>query len=468
MIILNTLIFFIYLLVLTLIVILSYKKQKSDVDFVLANRSLNFWLTALSAHASDMSNWLFMGYPALIFIGGVFNAWTAIGLIIFMFLNWQFIAPKIRILTEKYNSLTLNAYFETRFNTGSIRIISSIISLIFFTFYISAGIIGFGFLVNSLFHLSYLTGITIGLFVISLYVFMGGYLTVAYIDLFQGLFLLLVITLIPFYILLKVGGLPVLSNALEIKNLTKSLFPDFSFKTISSAFLISIGWGIGYFGQPHIITKFMGIKNVKDINKAKILGISWQALSLIGATFIGLIGIILFPEGLSNPELISLEMVKKTLSPFFSAIILCAILAATTNVIAAQILVVASSLSEDFYKRIINKQASHKKVLKVSKYSVVLISLISYIFAFFKISSIYNLVLYSWSGIGASFGPLLLISLYNKKINKSAAIIGILSGALISGIWPIFSTIPPLIPSFSISLFLILLFSYIKKGEIKI
>jgi sodium/proline symporter len=180
-----------YFVVLVLIATLSYRKQKSDKDFLLGNRSLNFWLTALSAHASDMSSWLFLGYPALIFTTGLFSAWAAVGLTVFMFLNWHFIAPKIRTATEQVESLTLSSYFEARFadSSGRIRLVSAAMSVLFFTFYISSGLVGMGVLVESLFGLNYLIGISIGLFIVMAYVFMGGYRTVAWIDLFQGFFL---------------------------------------------------------------------------------------------------------------------------------------------------------------------------------------------------------------------------------------------------------------------------------------
>lgn len=466
----ETITFIIYFTLLLLFGVFSYHKQKSDTSFVIGDRSLNFWLTALSAHASDMSNWLFMGYPALIFTTGIFGAWAAIGLVVFMFLNWHFIAPKIRIMSERTQSITLNAYFENLFHdkTATIRILSSVISFIFFVFYISAGLIGLGFLVDSLFGINYLTGITIGLLIVTAYVFIGGYLTVAWIDLFQGFFLLGVIVLIPLYLLQDIGGIGVIKNGLISKNLSTSLFPSFSFEELVKGFFLAVGWGLGYFGQPHIITKFMGIKNVSDTYKAKYLGISWQTLALGGATLIGAIGIAIFKEGLSNPELVSLEIVKEKLSPFFSGLILCAILAATTNVIAAQLLVVASSLSEDFYKRLINKKASHAQVLKVSRISVLIVAVIAYVIAYFKVSTIYKLVLFSWTGIGASFGPLLLVSLYYKKITKIGAILGISIGALTSAIWPLVdSSIPAMIPAFLLSLGSIFIFSKRKYKYVK-
>ena len=447
-----------YFCVILGVALLSYQRQNTDADFILGNRSLNFWLTALSAHSSDMSSWLFLGYPAMIFTMGVFGGWAAIGLTLFMFLNWQFVAPKLRIATEQSNSLTLNSYFENRFGdtSGAIRVVSAAMSVLFFTFYISSGIVAMGLLVETLFQFPYLLGATIGLFIVVLYVFMGGYRTVAWIDLFQGFFLLGVILYIPTYLLMQIGGMTPVLGAVAAQKLTSSLFPNLSVHTIWQSLLNACGWGLGYFGLPHVLTKFMGIRKVSDMPKAKWLGISWQVIALSAATVTALIGVYLFPDGVANPEEIILEIVKLTLPAFFAGLVLCAILAATTNVMAAQILVVASNLSEDFYKRLFRRKASSKELLWISRASVLFISLIGYIIAFFKISTIYGLVLYSWSGLGASFGPIVLLSLYRKTINRYGAFAGILTGGLIAAIWPYFNNrfnleIPSLVIGFVVS-----------------
>jgi SSS family solute:Na+ symporter len=465
--------FFGYFLVLMLIAALSYRKQSSDKDFLIGNRSLNFWLTALSAHASDMSSWLFLGYPALIFTTGLFSGWAAIGLTLGMFLNWHFIAPKIRTVTEQMESLTLSSYFESRFSdtSGRIRLVSAAMSVLFFTFYISSGLVGMGILVESLFGMNYLFGISMGLFIVMLYVFLGGYRTVAWIDLFQGFFLLGVIVFIPTYLILSYGGMSPIMQAVKAKNLTTSLLPDFSMKTIWGILMTAAGWGLGYFGQPHIITKFMGIRKVEEMNKAKCLGISWQAIALASATLVGLLGIYVFPQGLGDPEQVILSIVKTTLAPFFAGLVLCAILAATTNVMAAQILVVASNLSEDFYKRLFRRHARAEELLWVSRASVIFISLVGFVIAFFKVSTIYQLVLYSWSGLGASFGPLLILSLYRKTINKYGAFFGILAGGLTAAIWPYFEThyhlnVPSLVIGFFISLITIEVVSYLMRKRL--
>jgi sodium/proline symporter len=460
-----------YFCVLLGIAFLSYQKQTSDTDFILGDRSLNFWLTALSAHSSDMSGWLFLGYPAMIFTTGLFGGWAAIGLTVFMFLNWQFVAPKLRIATEQTNSLTLNSYFENRFGdkTGAIRYVSAAMSILFFTFYISSGIVAIGVLVESLFQFPYLVGTTFGLFIVVVYVFMGGYKTIAWIDLFQGFFLLAIILYIPIHLLMNFGGLEPVLEAVKAQNLSSSLFPNFEPRTLFKIFLNAAGWGLGYFGLPHVLTKFMGIRKVSDMAKAKWVGISWQATALFSATILGLIGIYLFPQGVADPEQVILDIVKLTLPAFVAGLVLCAILAATTNVMAAQILVVASNISEDFYKRIFRRNASSAELLWICRASVVLISLVGYTIAFFKVSSIYQLVLYSWSGLGASFGPLVLLSLYRKTINRYGAFVGILVGGLCAAIWPYFNDlykweIPSLVVGFFLSAISIEVVSFLTRG----
>jgi sodium/proline symporter len=445
----------VYFAVLFFVAFLSYKKQQSGADFILGNRTSNFWLTALSAQASDMGSWLFLGYPALIFGGGVLAAWAAIGLIIGMFFNWHFIAPRLRSMTEQYGSLTLNAFFESRFDdrSGSLRLISGLMSVLFFTAYISSGLITMGVLFESLFGLNYHFGVAIGLILVVAYVFMGGYRTVAWIDLFQGFFLLGVIICIPVYLLQRMGGIHLILEHLEARNIATSLLPDLQGVTLWKICMTAAGWGLGYFGQPHILTKFMGIRHTSEMWKAKYLGISWLIVTLTGATFAGLIGIVLFQEGLADPQQVILSIVQQTLSPVFIGLTMCAILAATTNVMAAHILIVASNLSEDFYKQLFRKNATSRELLWISRISVVLVATLGLIIAYFKPSTIYQIVLYAWSGLGASFGPLVLLSLYAKNINKYGAFAGIFVGGITTAVWPYLDQmyqweVAPIIPGF--------------------
>lgn len=465
---------FTYIVFLLLIAGFSYKKNQSSSDYIIGGRSMNFFLTALAAHASDMSSWLLMGYPAVIFSQGFFQAWIAIGLVFFMFLNWQFIAPKIRKATEKYNSMTLSSFFESRFNdtSGTIRILTALMLLVFYTIYISAGLIGLGLLIESIFHFNYFIGITVGIAVVIPYLFVGGYVTLAWTDLFQGLFLMLVCLFVPIYVLYFIfGNFSGVVSSAQIKHLSLSLFPNFSTMTFLQILGIMCGWGLGYFGQPHIITKFMGINKVSEMKKAQWIGLSWQIITLAAATLIGLLAIHYYPHSLPNSELVFITMVNQVFPVFFATFILCAIFAATISTMDSQILVLASTLAEDIYKRIFHKNASSQAVLKASRLSVFIVSILAYIIAFSKFNTIFSLVSYAWSGLGATFGPILILGLYTKTANKYGAWTGILLGGFIAGFWPYVNQmlkidVPPIIPGFFISFFAIWLVSYLtqKKG----
>lgn len=439
-------------------------------DYIIGNRSMNFWLTALSAHASDMSSWLFLAYPAAIFSKGLLGAWTAIGLIICMYMNWQWIAPKIRVATEQYNSLTFSSFFESRLGdtSGMIRVFSALMLVIFYTIYISAGLTGMGDLLTTLFNLDYGLAILIGIIIIIPYVFVGGYKTLAWIDLFQGFFLLGVIIFVPLYLLGGVGGFSGISQSFDLYHLTKSLIPDFSSHTLISIFSITLGWGLGYFGQPHIVTKFMGIQNVSEINKSKWLGMSWMTLSLAAATLVGAVGVPYFKHTLANPEEVFIRMVHSAFPPFVIGFMLCAVMAATINAMSSQVLVLASSLTEDFYKKVFRPKASSTELLLISRLGVILVGTVAFIIAFRKTSTIYILVNYAWSGIGSSFGPLVILSLYSKRVNKYGAWAGILGGGLTAGMWPLLnSSIFPMIPGFIVSMLLIIIVSHLKRGKIQ-
>jgi len=459
-----------YIFILFTIGFLSYRKHQTASDFIIGGRSLNYWVTAMAAHASDMSSWLFMGFPSVIFLGGLFNAWFAIGLTLFMFLNWYFIAPKIRTKTEEYNSMTLSSFFESRFHdtSGLIRITTAIMSCIFYTIYISSMTVGLGLLLETLFGTSYYIGISAGMLVVIPYLLMGGYSTLAWIDLFQGLFLLLIIVIVPLSILPKVGGFAGIAHALKTHNLSLSMLPNTNFQTIWAIVFSIFGWGFGYFGQPHIITKFMGIKKVSNMRKSMTIGMIWQILALGGATLIGLIGVAYFKGYLNNPEQIFVKMVYDIFPSLIMSFILCGVIGATLSTMDSQILVLASSLTEDFYKRIFRKNSTSKELLWVSRLCILIVATIAFIIAFFKISTIYSLVFFAWAGLVSAFGPLLIFGLYTKFANKYGAWAGILVGGIVAIVWPLINKqfafdIPTLVPGFFFSSFSIMLVSYLTK-----
>jgi len=447
-----------YFTVLGTIGFFAYRQSQKKGDYILGARSLNYWITALAAHASDMSGWLFMGFPATIFLQGLPAAWTAVGLVFFMYFNWKYVAPRLRILTEQYQSATISSFFAQRFddsNTTLLRTVGACACLMFFTLYISANFVALGYLFESIFDISYTTGIYFGALVIS-YILLGGYLSIAWVDFFQGIFLLCMILLVPTVAFFHTDGLHAIITTANLKNISLNFLPH-SLSDIWSALLLAIGWGLGYFGQPHIVTKFMGINDVKDMVKAQRVGLTWQTITLFAAICVGLIGIAFFPQGLANNELIFVAMTKILFSPFFAGIILCAILASAINVIGAQVLSSASILAEDFFKHWIttnSKTKTNTLVQIASRLSVVAICIVAMFFAVTnRQKTIYDLVLYAWTGLGCSFGPLMLVALHSTLRNTWAAITGIIIGALTAVLWPLYnSAIPAMLPGFAFSL----------------
>lgn len=430
--------FVVYIAILILIGFISYRKSHNSTDYILGGRSLNYWVTALSAHASDMSSWLFLAYPAMIFMYGGDQMWTAVGLVVGMLLNWQFIAPRLRTETEKFGSMTLSHFFEKRFSdtSGVIRTVSAALLLFFFTVYVASGLLGMGVVFENVFDIDPVIGLSVSLGLMILYVFAGGFVTICWIDFFQALFLLAMIILVPFYALSSVGGWSGIEAAAASRGLSLSIFPSDSSSSVLTALFLSIGWGLGYFGQPHILSKFMGIRKVSDMHKSKYVGITWQILSLAAASFVGMVAIAFFKDGINNPESAFTLIVKQLFHPFVAGLILCAILAATISTMDSQILILASVLSEDFYHKFIRKQASAKEVLWASRLGVVLIAIITYIIAMSASTSIYSLVLYAWSGLGSAFGPVVILGLYSKRVNRYGAITGIIFGGVIAAFWP--------------------------------
>lgn len=421
-----------------------YKKNQQGSDLLLANRSLNYWVTAIAAHASDMSAWLFMGFPAAIYTQGMPGAWIAVGLIGGMFLTWHFIATKLRIATEHYNTLTLASFFEQRFNdsTHSIRIVSSLVTILFFTVYIAAGLTGMGKVFQNIFSIDYHVGIAIGLGSAIVYLLIGGFSARAWNDFFQGIFLLIVIMIVPVTAFFYIGGWPALNSAAQLKNIPLSFIPSLSKETFLEL-INGIIWGVGYFGMPHILINFMALDDVSTMKKAQYIGMTWQCLTLISAIGVGLVSIAYFTQPLANPELIFIVLVQKLFSPLFAGIILCAILAATITTIDTQILVVAGTLSHDL-GRFWFKNSSSTWLFRVS---ILLVSGCSYLIAAQNNATVMGLVSYAWSGLASAFSPLTIAALYTTKTTRAAALASILVGAATSALWPLYdTTLLPLIP----------------------
>lgn len=443
-----------------------YRKRATASSFMLGNRSMNYWVTAISTQASDMSDWLFMGYPGLIYGLGLFNLWVAIGLLLFMFLNWHFIAPRLRHATEVYDSLTLASFFERRFkdSTHLIRLLTVFFTLFFITYYVGAELIGLGRLFQTTFGIDYNLGIGISMVLVIMNILLGGFVALAWGDMFRGMFLLLMIILVPWVAIAHSVGFNTALAHVSFSGFYKALIPDYSWATISSLFLLSTGWGLGYFGSPHILINFMGIKDGKSINKAKYIGLTWQILVLAAATVVGLVGTLFFSQPLANRELVFIEMVRNLFNPLLAGFILCAILAATMSVMTAQILATASIVSEDLVKRLSSKKLTDTHSLIILRACIILIPLFSYAISYDSTSSINDLVSYAWSGLGLSFGPSVIGALFIPYANKYGCMAAMVLGGCLGIFWPLFHlNFLPLLPGFVVCMLVLITVSWFSK-----
>ncbi|MCR2121519.1 sodium/proline symporter PutP [Campylobacter upsaliensis] len=415
-----------------------YRKNKSTEDYFLGGRSLGPVVSALSAGASDMSGWLLMGLPGALYVSGFVESYIAIGLSIGAFLNWIFVAKRLRIYTSVIaNSITIPDYFETRFDDDKhiLRIVCAIVILVFFTFYVSSGLVGGAKLFESTFGIDYTHALTTGTIIIVLYTFLGGYKAVCWTDMIQGLLMISALIIVPLVMLSNLGGYEAaISIVQEIKPQNLSMGEGVSLLTIISA----LAWGLGYFGQPHILVRFMSIRSTKEIPTATIVGISWMVISLIGACFIGILGIAYvhkFNLTLQDPEKIFIVMSQLLFNPWIAGILLSAILAAIMSTASSQLLVSSSTLAEDFYRRIFKQNASSQMVMRLGRIGVLLVALIAFLISTDKNSSVLSIVAYAWAGFGASFGSVMLFSLFWSKMTRMGAIAGMVTGAVVVVAW---------------------------------
>jgi len=463
--------FFLYFAVILMIGILAHRKQKTAEDFVIGGRSLSYWVTAFSAHASDMSAWLFMAFPAAVYLGGVPALWIALGLVMGMFLNWQFIAQKLREETEKYGAATLSTFLESRYQdkSGLIRILTALIVIFFMACYLAANLIGIGLVIESVFGMDYGVVITVAMMAAMIYTFVGGYYTVAKVDQFQAVFLLLAIAIVPITVWFYTpGGFLTVAEVAKENAIPLSFLKDNSWESVRYIIFLSLGWGLGYFGQPHIITKFMGIKCPSEMKKAKWVGMTWQVLALSFAAFVGFIGIGYFGAELDDPQLVFVEMVKNLFNPLLGGFILCGMIAATLSTMDSQIIVSAAVISEDFWKYFVKKHASDRELIWVSRISILVLGLFSIYLAYSKNSTVEKAVLYAWSGLGCSFGPAIIMALYDRQANRWGAIAGIAVGGLVAGFWGMILPyitdveVPSMIPGFFLGILTIYVVSRLK------
>ncbi len=442
-----------------------YNKNANMSEYLLDNRRLNPLVTALTAGASDMSGWMLLGLPGALYATGICSIWIAIGLSIGAWCNYKFLAKRLRIYTEvASDSITIPDFLENRFKdkTKALRIISGLLIMIFFTLYVSSGIIAGGKTFESFFGLSFTTGAIATICIVVFYTFFGGFKAVCITDAFQGTLMFLVLVLIPISAYL---ALDIPTGSSFVAEMSK--FSDHHFDLFyNQSFLGILGlmaWGLGYFGQPHIIVRFMAIRSSKELDQARRIGISWMVLGLVGAVASGMIGYLYFNQKgipLSDPEKVFLELGKIFFHPFVVGVIISAVLAAIMSTISSQLLVSASSVTKDFIFAFYKKEVSPSTQALSSRLAVVVVAIVASFLAFMSNDTILNVVGNAWAGFGASFGAVLLFSLYSKNMSALSALIGMLVGGITVIVWilsGLSSVVYELLPGFVFSAIAILL-----------
>ncbi|TRM11579.1 sodium/proline symporter PutP [Lentibacillus cibarius] len=447
--------FIVYLIGMLVIGIIMYRMTNDLSDYVLGGRKLGPGVAALSAGASDMSGWLLLGLPGAIYASGLAEAWMAIGLSTGAYLNWQFVAKRLRVYTEvANNSITIPDFLENRFKDRShfLRVISALVILLFFTFYTSSGMVAGAKLFEASFGLPYQSALWIVTIVIVSYTLLGGFLAVAWTDFLQGILMFITLFAVPIVAVNQIGGWDATVQAVgEISPTHLNMIEGVGIIAIIS----SIAWGLGYFGQPHIIVRFMAMRSPKDVPKARFIGTTWMIIGLYGAIFTGLVGLayintqdvsILSEYGISvvtengvqtlaDTEKIFIAFSQLLFHPVISGILLAAILAAIMSTIDSQLLVSSSAVAEDFYKAIFRRHATDKELVWIGRVATLVIALIATIIAINPESSVLDLVSYAWAGFGAAFGPTILLALFWRGITRNGALAGIVVGAVTVIIW---------------------------------
>lgn len=428
--------FAVYLIAMLVLGFIAYRMTSNLSDYVLGGRSLGPGVAALSAGASDMSGWLLLGLPGAIYLSGLSELWIGVGLVIGAFLNWMFIAAPLRRATEMASdSLTIPDYLEHRFGDQShvLRTVSAVVILIFFTLYISAGLVGGGLLFESTFGMEYTTAMIVGALVIISYTFLGGFLAVSWTDFVQGILMFLTLLVVPMFVVVLVGGWGEANDQVSMAQSGHSaVLEGMTFLGMISL----LAWGLGYFGQPHILARFMAIRSEKDVPRATMIGMSWMVLALIGAIGTGYMGVAYFADApLDDHETVLIQLIGAIFNPWVAGVLMAAILAAIMSTIDSQLLVSASALTNDFYKGLIRPDASASEQVWVSRASVVAVSIIAVLLALDPEAGVLDLVSYAWGGFGAAFGPLIIFSLYWSRMNRTGAVAGMVVGALTVIVW---------------------------------
>ncbi|WP_374423757.1 sodium/proline symporter PutP [Paracoccus sp. (in: a-proteobacteria)] len=457
-----------YFLLMLAIGVYAWRKSTSNSEeYMLGGRSLSPSVAALSAGASDMSGWLLLGLPGALFVSGLSQSWIGIGLVVGAWLNWLIVAPRLRQQTEEYdNSLTIPGFLGNRFPSQAVllRIVSAIIIVVFFSVYTASGLVGGGKLFASAFGGDYMTGVLVTLGVVLVYTVMGGFLAVSLTDFVQGCIMMLALVIMPIVILTTQGGAGVEQATERLTAVDPEYLSMFKGVTLLG-WLSAVAWGLGYFGQPHIIVRFMAVRSVKDVPTARRIGMSWMIVSLIGAVAVGVFGrAYALRTGLdvADPETIFIILSDLLFHPLVTGFLYAALLAAIMSTVSSQLLVASSSLTEDIYRTVFKRGATERELVNVGRLAVLAVGAVAVIIASDPDSQVLGLVANAWAGFGAAFGPLIILALTWKRMTGAGAVAGLIVGAVVVILWialGLSSTLYEIVPGFIASWIAIVLVS---------
>ena len=429
----------IYFVAMIVIGLWAYQRTDDMDDYMLAGRNLGPLSTALSAGASDMSGWLLMGLPGAFYLSGMSTMWLPIGLTVGAWLNWKYTAPRLRTYTEVAdNSLTIPTFLSARLHDGSrlIQIGAGVIILVFFTFYVSSGMVAGGRFFEASFGVDYRLGMVLVAGITVLYTLVGGFLAVAYTDVVQGLMMVTALVAVPVAGLFRLGGPDSLIST--INELDPGTWALWGASTSLMSIVSAAAWGLGYFGQPHIIVRFMALETPQQAKAGRRIGIGWMALACLGAAATALVGIATYRRDtgqLPNPETVFIALGQLLFHPFVAGFMLAAILAAIMSTISSQLLVSSSALVEDLYHAFNRRELGEKRSVLLGRVAVMIVSVVAALMAWQADDSILKLVSFAWAGFGASFGPVVLLALFWRRLTRWGALAGMTTGAVVAAVW---------------------------------
>ncbi len=434
-----------------------YKKSKNMSDYLLGGRTLGPYVSALSAQASDMSGWLLLGLPGSIYAGGLGGVWVGIGLAIGSYLAWLIVAKRIRVYSKKAgDSITLSEFFSNRFKDtkGLLRTVSAIIILVVFTVYVASGFVAGGNVFMAIFDgVDYTAAMLIGAAVIVVYTFLGGFKAVCWTDFLQGMLMLVAIVIVPLAAIGELGGWDNVSGILnDVGKDFLNIFYLNGEPLAGIAIISSLAWGLGYFGMPHIIVRYMAIEKPNDIKVARRISLLWITIALTFACLMGLVARA-YNGDIANPETAFIVLVGAMFAPIIMGILYSALMAAIMSTADSQLLVVSSAVVNDIYSKYTSKDLSENQLMWISRGIVVVVAVIAALLALDSNGSIMSLVSYAWAGFGAAFGPIVLLSLFWRRFNNKGAVAGMIVGFVTIVLWNTFLVSGGIIGSGSLCLY---------------